>query len=71
MSRACSTHGDKRNACRIFVGKLEGKRPLERLEADGRITLIWILERQDGVVWTGLICLRRVLMNKVMNHWVP
>jgi hypothetical protein len=23
-------HGEERNACRIFVGKPEGKRPLER-----------------------------------------
>jgi hypothetical protein len=30
MGRECSTHGEKRNACRIFVGKPEGKRPLGR-----------------------------------------
>jgi hypothetical protein len=30
MSGACSTNGEKRNECRIFVGKLEGKRPLGR-----------------------------------------
>jgi hypothetical protein len=30
MSRACSTHAARRNACRIFVGKPEGKRPLGR-----------------------------------------
>jgi hypothetical protein len=28
MGRACSTNGGKRNACRILVGKPEGKRPL-------------------------------------------
>jgi hypothetical protein len=28
--RACSTNGETRNACRILVGKPEGKRPLER-----------------------------------------
>jgi hypothetical protein len=28
MGRACSTNGPKRNACRILVGKPEGKRPL-------------------------------------------
>jgi hypothetical protein len=27
---ACSTHGEKRNACRILVGKPEGERPLGR-----------------------------------------
>jgi hypothetical protein len=30
MSRACSTNGEKRNTCRILVGKPEGKRPLGR-----------------------------------------
>jgi hypothetical protein len=28
MGRACSTNGEKRNACRIFVGKSEGKKPV-------------------------------------------
>jgi hypothetical protein len=28
IGRACSTNVEKRNACRIFVGKPEGKRPL-------------------------------------------
>jgi hypothetical protein len=30
MGRACSTNGEKRNACKIWMGKPEGKRPLER-----------------------------------------
>jgi hypothetical protein len=30
MSRACSTHEEKRNAYRILVGKPEGKRQLRR-----------------------------------------
>jgi hypothetical protein len=30
MGRECSTHGKKRNACRISMGKAEGKRPLGR-----------------------------------------
>jgi hypothetical protein len=32
MGRAYSSHGEKRNACRILVGKPEGKRPLGRLK---------------------------------------
>jgi hypothetical protein len=30
MGGACSTNGENRNAYRILVGKLEGKRPLGR-----------------------------------------
>jgi hypothetical protein len=30
MGGACSTNGDKMKACKILVGKPEGKRPLER-----------------------------------------
>jgi hypothetical protein len=30
MGRACSTHGEKRNAYRILVGNPDGKRPLGR-----------------------------------------
>jgi hypothetical protein len=30
MGKACSIIGEKRNAYRILVGKLEGKRPLGR-----------------------------------------
>jgi hypothetical protein len=30
MGRVCSTNGEDRNAYRILVGKLEGKRPLGR-----------------------------------------
>jgi hypothetical protein len=31
MGRACSPYGEKRNVCRILVGKPEGNRPLGRL----------------------------------------
>jgi hypothetical protein len=50
--------GEKRNAYRILVGKPERKRQLENLDVDGRIILRRILERLDGMVWTGLICFR-------------
>jgi hypothetical protein len=40
-----------RNAYRIFVGKQEEKR-------GGWTILKWILERQDGMGWIGLIWLR-------------
>jgi hypothetical protein len=44
MGRACSTNGEKRDACRILVGKPEGKRSLGR-QIGGRIILKCILER--------------------------
>jgi hypothetical protein len=31
MVGTCSTNGDKRNGCRLLVGKPEGKRSLETL----------------------------------------
>jgi hypothetical protein len=49
--------GEKRNAYGILVGKPEGKRPLGRPRCRW-IILKWIIDRQDGVVWTGLIWLR-------------
>jgi hypothetical protein len=36
MGGACSTNGEKKNACRILVGKPERKRPL------GRPRLRWV-----------------------------
>jgi hypothetical protein len=37
--------GEKRNACRILVGKPEGKKPLGRPRHNGLILLKWIGER--------------------------
>jgi hypothetical protein len=41
---------EKRKAYRLFVGKPEGKRPLEDQYLSGWIILRWILERWDGVI---------------------
>jgi hypothetical protein len=51
MGRACSTNGEKRNACRILVGKPDGKRSL------GRPRCSWVINikmdlREMG--WYGL-----------------
>jgi hypothetical protein len=49
---------EKRNACRILVGKPEGKRPL------GRPWRRWVdnikmdLRDYNGLVWTGLTWIR-------------
>jgi hypothetical protein len=53
MGRACSTNEEKRNAYRILVGEPEGKRLLGRQRR--RWVGKWILERWDGVIWTGFI----------------
>jgi hypothetical protein len=45
MGRACTTHGEKKNACRILEGKPEGKNYQEDLDVAGRIILKWTLER--------------------------
>jgi hypothetical protein len=64
MGRECSTNGDKRNACRILVGKPEGKRPLGRPDV-GRWTILkWILDRMGwiGFIWLGIGTSGRLLL---------
>jgi hypothetical protein len=51
MVRTCSTNGEKRKACRILVGKPEGKISLEDQDASGWTILKGILEREDGMDW--------------------
>jgi hypothetical protein len=76
MGRACSTNGEKRNACRILVGKPEGKRPL------GRPSRKWVDNikrdlreiRWDGMDWIDLAEDRdqsRAVVKTVMNLRVP
>jgi hypothetical protein len=76
MGGTCSTNGEKRNACRILVGKREGKRPL------GRQRRRWVNDiKMDlreigwgGVNWTDLAQDRdqwRDFVNTVMNLRVP
>jgi hypothetical protein len=68
--------GEKRNACKILVGKPEGKRPLGRrrrswvdnittdLREIGWGCMDWIDLAQDRDQW-------RVLVNTMMNLRVP
>jgi hypothetical protein len=58
MGMVCSTNGEKRNAYRILEGNPEGKSHWEDQDVGGWTILKWILERLDGIVWTGSIWLR-------------
>jgi hypothetical protein len=58
MGNARSTKGETRSAYRILVEKPEGRRPQGRPRRGGWTILKWIIERYDGMVWTGSIWLR-------------
>jgi hypothetical protein len=78
MGRAYSTNVEKRNACRILVGKPEGKRPLGRPK-HRRVDNIKMGHREReremmGWVWTNLSQdrnKRRALVNGIMSLRVP
>jgi hypothetical protein len=43
----------------MFSGKVRRQDTArENLDICGRITFNWILEKQDGMVWTGFVWLR-------------
>jgi hypothetical protein len=56
MGRACSSHGEKRNAWGVSVGKAEGKRPLGllRIRWENNIEINVIDIGCDGVDWIYL-----------------
>jgi hypothetical protein len=73
---ACSTNGEKTNAYRLLVGKLEGKRSV------GRSRCRWVDDIKMDLVEIGLGELdwidlaqngysSRALVNSVKNLWVP
>jgi hypothetical protein len=58
MGRACSTHGGKRDVCGVLMGEPKGKNPLVKPRRRWEDNIKMILEKQDGVLWTGFIWLR-------------
>jgi hypothetical protein len=49
---------EKKNTYRLLIGKPDGKRPLGRPRRRCVDNIRAILERWDGVMWTGLVWLR-------------
>jgi hypothetical protein len=76
MGRAYSTHGEKRNAYRVLMGKQEGKRPLGRPRRRW-VDNIKIYLKEIG--WGGKLWIHlaqnknqcRALVNMLMNLRVP
>jgi hypothetical protein len=58
MDMACSTHGAKRNACKVMVGEAEGMGPLGRPKHRWEDNIKMDLGEIGGMVWTGFILLR-------------
>jgi proteasome assembly chaperone (PAC2) family protein len=50
---------EETNAYMVLVGQSQGKRSLGRSDVCGRKILKFISEKQDGVVWTKFVWLRR------------
>jgi hypothetical protein len=68
--------GEKRNACRLLVGKPEGRRPLGRPRRRwlDNISMDLVEVGCGDVDWIGLVQDRdrwRALVNSVMNLGVP
>jgi hypothetical protein len=59
----------KRNAYRILMGKPEGKRPLGTLIRRWGAIFKYILQRYDGLVWTGSSWLRIGTSRWLFGKW--
>lgn len=56
QGRACNSHEEKRNECRVWVGNPEGMILLgRRRKQENNIKILGI---KDDVVWSGFIWLR-------------
>jgi hypothetical protein len=57
MDGVCSTHGEQRSTYKILVLILKGTNHSEDKCVDGKIILKWILMKQGGRMWIGLMWL--------------
>jgi hypothetical protein len=48
IGRACNGIIEKKTACKILVGRPEGKDPLKGIGLDGRVLLEWVLKYGIG-----------------------
>jgi hypothetical protein len=75
MLRACNVNAEKKNAYRLWVGKLEKKRPLGRTRYRWVDKVRWILDRMGcyglDLSGSGSRLVVGSLMNMVMNLQVP
>jgi hypothetical protein len=55
MDRACNTNGGEEECIWVIVGKARRKKTTRKTKT---YILKWIIERQNGVIWTGLMWLR-------------
>jgi hypothetical protein len=58
MGRACNKHEGEEDCIQGFYEKFKRKETTKKIDVGRRIILKYILEEQDGVVWTALIWLR-------------
>jgi hypothetical protein len=55
MGWACSAHGKIEMHTKFWLGSLKGRDHLEDLAVEGRMILIWILEKWCWRIWIGFV----------------
>jgi len=76
MGRPCGRNGGKKNAYTVFLGKPEGKGPVEKPRGrwEGNIKMYVMEVGWESVGWISLFQDRqewRAAVNTIMDHWVP